>query len=114
MMQLFQTLFSLCNLCPYMSDQYAIEKFSRALEVVPRTLAENAGLNATDVVGMSEYCPRRPGRKPGAFLYTRKRVSLSHGGQGESLMHPYTRGSACLSLANIARHVIQRIRNPRS
>jgi chaperonin GroEL (HSP60 family) len=31
-------------------DQYAIEKFSRALEVVPRTLAENAGLNATDVV----------------------------------------------------------------
>ena len=31
-------------------DQYAIEKFSKALEVVPRTLAENAGLNATDVV----------------------------------------------------------------
>ena len=31
-------------------DQYAIEKFARALEVVPRTLAENAGLNATDVV----------------------------------------------------------------
>ena len=31
-------------------DQYAIEKYARALEVVPRTLAENAGLNATDVV----------------------------------------------------------------
>lgn len=31
-------------------DQYAIAKFSRALEVVPRTLAENAGLYATDVV----------------------------------------------------------------
>jgi T-complex protein 1 subunit theta len=31
-------------------DQYAIEKFSKSLEVVPRTLAENAGLNATDVV----------------------------------------------------------------
>jgi T-complex protein 1 subunit theta len=31
-------------------DQYAIEKFARALEVVPRTLAENAGLSATDVV----------------------------------------------------------------
>lgn len=31
-------------------DQYAIQKFAQALEVVPRTLAENAGLNATDVI----------------------------------------------------------------
>jgi len=31
-------------------EQYAIAKFSKALEVVPRTLAENAGLNATDTV----------------------------------------------------------------
>jgi T-complex protein 1 subunit theta len=31
-------------------DQYAINKFAESLETVPRTLAENAGLNATDVV----------------------------------------------------------------
>ena len=31
-------------------EQYAIAKFGTALEVVPRTLAENAGLNATDVL----------------------------------------------------------------
>lgn len=31
-------------------DQYAIAKFAQALEVVPRTLAENAGVNATDCV----------------------------------------------------------------
>eukprot|EP00899_Mesostigma_viride_P005770 jgi/Mesvir1/15194/Mv06431-RA.1 len=31
-------------------SQYAIAKFAEAMEVVPRTLAENAGLNATDVV----------------------------------------------------------------
>jgi len=31
-------------------DQYAIQKFAQALEIVPRTLAENAGINATDCV----------------------------------------------------------------
>ena len=31
-------------------DQYAIQKFAQALEIVPRTLAENAGTNATDSV----------------------------------------------------------------
>uniref|UniRef100_A0A7S0S258 CCT-theta n=1 Tax=Chlamydomonas leiostraca TaxID=1034604 RepID=A0A7S0S258_9CHLO len=31
-------------------EQYAIKKFAEAFEVVPRTLAENSGLNATDVV----------------------------------------------------------------
>lgn len=31
-------------------EQYAIQKFAEALEVVPRILAENSGLNATDVV----------------------------------------------------------------
>jgi hypothetical protein len=31
-------------------DQYAIVKFAEAFEIVPRMLAENSGLNATDVV----------------------------------------------------------------
>jgi len=31
-------------------EQYAINKFGLALEVVPRTLAENAGLDATDKI----------------------------------------------------------------
>jgi T-complex protein 1 subunit theta len=31
-------------------NQYAIQKFAESLEVVPRTLAENAGLDATEVV----------------------------------------------------------------
>jgi len=31
-------------------DQYAIQKFGLALEVVPRTLAENAGLDATNMI----------------------------------------------------------------
>merc|ERR1711871_375106 len=31
-------------------DQYAINKYAAALEIVPRTLAENAGQDATDVI----------------------------------------------------------------
>lgn len=31
-------------------EQYAITRFAEAFEVVPRTLAENSGLNATDVL----------------------------------------------------------------
>merc|ERR1719352_1076936 len=31
-------------------DQYAINKYGLALEVVPRTLAENAGLDATNMI----------------------------------------------------------------
>jgi len=87
---------------------------------------------------------RGPGRKPGASLYTRQClsltggrvkawclriqaamslshggqgeslvppytsdcVSLAHGGQGGSLVPPYTRGSVSLSMMDSARHVI--------
>lgn len=31
-------------------DQYAIARFAEALEVVPRTIAENSGLPATEVM----------------------------------------------------------------
>lgn len=33
-------------------EQYAIAKFSEALEIVPRTIAENSGLNATEAVAL--------------------------------------------------------------
>lgn len=35
--------------CPGL-DQYAVESFAKALEVVPRTLAENSGQKATEVI----------------------------------------------------------------
>lgn len=35
--------------CPGL-EQYAIKKFAQALEVVPRALAENAGLKPTEIV----------------------------------------------------------------
>jgi len=31
-------------------DQYAVERFGQSFEVIPRTLAENAGLNAEEII----------------------------------------------------------------
>jgi T-complex protein 1 subunit theta len=31
-------------------DQYAVEKFGQALEIIPRTIAENAGLKAEEII----------------------------------------------------------------
>ena len=42
-------------------DQYAINKFGLALEVVPRTLAENAGLDATNIIA-AMYAEHKAGR----------------------------------------------------
>ena len=51
-------------------DQYAIAKFAAALEVVPRTLAENAGQNATDVVSAlyAAHAARTPPGRAGLLL----------------------------------------------
>lgn len=48
-------------------DQYAIQKFAAALEVVPRTLAENAGLNATDVIAQL-FAAHAVSAEPGGVL----------------------------------------------
>merc|ERR1719313_3244856 len=42
-------------------DQYAINKFGLALEVVPRTLAENAGMDATKVIA-EMYAAHKSGK----------------------------------------------------
>ena len=42
-------------------DQYAIQKFGLALEVVPRTLAENAGLDATNMIA-EMYAAHKAGK----------------------------------------------------
>lgn len=35
---------------PCRLDQYAIAKFAESFEMIPRTLAENAGLNAMEII----------------------------------------------------------------
>lgn len=43
-------------------EQYAIKKFAEALEVVPRTIAENAGTKATEVLSLL-YAAHQEGKK---------------------------------------------------
>ncbi|XP_052811560.1 T-complex protein 1 subunit theta-like [Mya arenaria] len=43
-------------------EQYAIKKFAEALEVVPRTIAENAGVKATEVLSLL-YAAHQEGKK---------------------------------------------------
>lgn len=41
-------------------DQYVIAKFGESFEMVPKTLAENAGLNAMEIIS-SLYAENAPG-----------------------------------------------------
>ncbi|XP_053397377.1 T-complex protein 1 subunit theta-like isoform X2 [Mercenaria mercenaria] len=43
-------------------EQYAIKKYAEALEVVPRTIAENAGVKATEVLSLL-YAAHQEGKK---------------------------------------------------
>jgi len=56
-------------------DQYAINKFGAALEVVPRTLAENAGLDATNMIAQM-YAAHKSGK-------TGTGIDVVEGGTGE-------------------------------
>jgi T-complex protein 1 subunit theta len=42
-------------------DQYAIKKYAEAFEVIPRTLSENAGLNALEIIS-SLYAAHQAGK----------------------------------------------------
>jgi len=59
-------------------DQYAITQFGHALEVIPRTIAENSGLDATDAVA-TLYAAHAEGTanvNAGLDIYTGKTVDL--------------------------------------
>lgn len=60
-------------------DQYAIRKFGEALEVVPRTLAENAGMNATDVVSNLYSAHAKGSEHAGVDIEANKLISPEAG-----------------------------------
>lgn len=47
-------------------DQYAVRKFATALEVFPKALAENSGINATDLINKL-YVAHQYGEKTAGF-----------------------------------------------
>ena len=47
-------------------EQYAIQKFAESLEAIPRTLAENAGVKATEVISKL-YAAHQGGDKNAGF-----------------------------------------------
>merc|ERR1719267_190861 len=57
-------------------DQYAINKYGLALEVVPRTLAENAGLDATNMIA-EMYAAHKSGK-------TAVGIDVAEGGTGDA------------------------------
>jgi len=64
-MDLAKSLTSHAETCPGL-EQYAITKFAEALEVVPRALAENSGVKATEVVSQL-YVAHQQGQKTVGF-----------------------------------------------
>merc|ERR1719271_830972 len=57
-------------------EQYAIQKYASALEVVPRTLAENAGLDATNMIS-EMYAAHKAGK-------TGVGIDVTNGGTGDN------------------------------
>ena len=47
-------------------EQYAIQKFAESLEVIPKTLAENAGVKATELISKL-YAAHQGGDKNAGF-----------------------------------------------
>lgn len=47
-------------------DQYAVRKFAVALEAFPKALAENSGVNATDIINKL-YLDHKSGKKNSGF-----------------------------------------------
>jgi len=62
-------------------EQLAIEAFAEATEIVPKTLAENAGLESIDIlVGLRAAHEKRNGRLMGVNVFTGKIVNMYKNG----------------------------------
>lgn len=85
--------------------QYAIAKFAEALEVVPRTIAENAGLNATSVMSSLHAAHASGQQRAGLDIETGEPRDLT----GQDLYDLYSAKWWALKLATDAAVTVLRV-----
>ena len=87
-------------------EQLAIEAFAEAIEIVPKTLAENAGLEPIDIlVGLRAAHEKPKGRRKGVNVYTGKIVDMYTNG----VIEPESVKEQALKSASEAASMILRI-----
>ncbi len=86
-------------------EQIAIESFSDAIEIVPRTLAENAGLDPIDTLIEIRKQHKRGDRHAGINVFTGKVTDM----RKENVVEPIRVGSQAISSATDAAVMILRI-----
>jgi thermosome len=86
-------------------EQIAIEAFADAIEVVPRTLAENAGLDPIDTLIELRKEHKKGSKHAGVNVFTGKVTDMKR----ESVIEPIRVGSQALSSATDAAVMILRI-----
>jgi thermosome len=86
-------------------EQLAIEAFADALEVIPRTLAENAGLDGIDVIIDLRRAHKKGQKKHGINVFTGKVEDMTKQG----VVEPLRVGTQCIASATEAATMILRI-----
>jgi len=87
-------------------EQLAIEAFAEAIEIVPKTLAENAGLEPIDIlVGLRAAHERRKGYHMGVNVFTGKIMDM----HGHGVIEPLSVKEQAIKSATEAASMILRI-----
>ncbi len=86
-------------------EQIAIEAFANAMEVIPRTLAENAGLDPIDILIELRKAHAKGKKTAGINVYTNKVVDM----RKENVIEPLRVGVQAVSSATDAAIMILRI-----
>eukprot|EP01120_Amphizonella_sp_Union-15-10_P001627 TRINITY_DN1177_c0_g1_i1.p1 TRINITY_DN1177_c0_g1~~TRINITY_DN1177_c0_g1_i1.p1 ORF type:complete len:545 (-),score=129.84 TRINITY_DN1177_c0_g1_i1:47-1681(-) len=88
-------------------EQYAIKQFAEALEVVPRTLAENAGYNASDVISALYAAHSKDGKNVGVDIEAVGDVKVKDSADLGIFDHLETKRSAIRLATNAAVTIIR-------